>query len=104
MESYSKEDFIQHIQAYLNGQLSEDKLHHWSAGFLNLKEPLDPLLNKVWAVIHKLNEINPDWKTTEEEIKFMLDCLMGKKEFSANALDIERMNGLNRLYRTISNN
>ena len=104
MKSYSKEDFIQHLQAYLNGQSSEDKLYQWSCGFLEVKGSSDLFLNKVWAVIHKLTEINPDWRTTEEEIRFMLDCLTGKKEFSDKALDIERMKGLNRLYGKISNN
>ena len=103
MSDFSKEEFISKIEAYLNGGLSEEELYYWNCGFLD--EEIDNKLLKVtWATIHQLNETNPDFKSTKEELEYLLQCLKGNSAFNEEELDEVNLEGLKRRFKNISYN
>lgn len=94
---FNKTTFSDKILSYLNGKITADELYSWSAGFLTEKIE-DEFLNIVWETIHQIDEINPDYKTTDEELLYLYQCLIGEKVFSDNGLEAERKEGLKKRF------
>jgi len=94
---FDKTNFAKKILMYLDGKIKANELYHWNCGFLDEKIE-DGLLNKAWATIHQINEINPDFQTTDEELLYLYKCLIGEKSYSDAELSEARMRGLNRRF------
>ncbi len=103
MNSYSKQRFIENIEDYLIGKISDRDLYSWNCGFLNISEE-HSLLKKTWAIIHQLNETDPDIKTTEEELKYILKCLKGIEIFSEINLQLARDKGIEKRFKNLNYN
>jgi hypothetical protein len=96
-DKFDKENFAEKIKLYLEKKITAHELYMWNCGFLDEKIE-DQFLNKVWATIHRINEINPDFQTTEEELSYLFECLVGKKEYSDREFNESAMKGINRRF------
>jgi hypothetical protein len=103
MNSFKKEDYISKIESYLDGELSEHDLYVWNCGFLNDKID-NNLLRITWATIHQLNETNPNYKSTKEEIEYLLQCLKENRIFNEAGLNKANLIGLKRRFKNLSYN
>jgi hypothetical protein len=97
MTNYSTEKFVEILEVYLSGKISDQDLYAWNCGFLKCSEQ-HKLLSTTWAVIHQLNEVDQDIKTTREELMFMLQCLKGLKRFHDSDLQLTRDEGLKKRF------
>jgi hypothetical protein len=103
MSSFRKEDYISKIESYLAGGLSEHDLYVWNCGFLDEKND-NALLRITCATIHQLNETNPDYKSTKEEIEYLLQCLKENRTFNEAELNKANLIGLKRRFKNLSYN
>jgi len=98
MLSKYKNEYQKRIKQYLDGEIDENTLYYWNPQWVLDNLGKDRLLDAAWHVVHFLNETNLDYKTTAEELVYIYDCLRGEKEFSDEALQAARDEGIERVY------
>lgn len=100
MSRYTHDDFVEAFRSYLEGEIDQEALYYWNCGFLKEKQD-DDLLQRAWAVAHQIHERDPDSKTTDEEIAYLLGCLKGIHTYSDEALQQARDEGMQKRFARI---
>lgn len=93
----TRAEFARMIKGYLQGGISEKELYYWNCGFTDSRFE-DPLLRATWAAVHQIHEINPDFKTTREELEYLYECLIEKRGFADDRLRAAQDEGVRRRY------
>ncbi len=76
------------MKAYLSGELSAQVVHNEVVDMISPDEDLggnDDLLANSFIALSQIAE--PEWGTTRREIEYLLACLEGRRQFSAEERD-----------------
>src|SRR5690242_19519628 len=84
VESGLKSEALDALNRYLAGSKTGQDVAAWALDFL-IDDPFDedPLLREVLEELTNLDHNDPRWDTPRENLEYLRDCMLGKKEFKA---------------------
>lgn len=86
------------LSEYFNGTITESEI---MAENIELSDVYDLSQHEkiIWGSIHQINESDPNYRTTDEELNYIYSCLTNKNVIDEDILEKKQIEGLKKRFK-----